>query len=128
MATKYIGADVHVTTTELAVDQGGKVIARYRMPTTVPSLREVLAQVSGSRVLVMEEGPMAGWLYRNLRQHVEKMIVCDPRDDLLASYYEGVTLRDRLDDIQAPIGVTLRSSQVTVADLGLDKIMNDDHF
>ncbi len=79
MATKYIGADVHVTTTELAVDRSGKVLDRYRVPTTIPSLRGVLVQISGSCVLVIEEGPMAGWLYRNLREHVEKMIVCDPR-------------------------------------------------
>ena len=61
------------------MDQAGKVLTRYRVPTTIPSLREILTHVSGSRVLVIEEGPMAGWLYRNLREHVEKMIVCDPR-------------------------------------------------
>jgi len=33
MATYYIGADVHSNNTELAVEQKGRIIARYSVPT-----------------------------------------------------------------------------------------------
>ncbi len=79
MVTKYIGADVHVATTDLAVDRNGRIIQRYHVPTRITALRKVLEQIAKPRVLVFEEGPMAGWLYRSLREHVEKIIVCDPR-------------------------------------------------
>jgi len=79
MVTKYIGADVHVTTTDLAVERNGRIIQWYHVPTTIPAIREVLAQVPAPKVFVMEEGSMAGWLSRNLRQDVNRVIVSDPR-------------------------------------------------
>ena len=79
MVTKYIGADVHVATTDLAIERNGKIIGRHHVETKIPALREVLEKVPSPRVLVFEEGPMAGWLYRSLRDHVEQVIVCDPR-------------------------------------------------
>jgi len=33
--------------------------------------------------MVIEEGPMAGWLYRNLKDDVDKLVVCDPRRNKL---------------------------------------------
>ena len=33
MATYYIGADVHSNNTELAIEQRGKIVARYSVPT-----------------------------------------------------------------------------------------------
>ena len=35
MATYYIGADVHSINTELAVEQKGKIVARYSVPTSM---------------------------------------------------------------------------------------------
>jgi hypothetical protein len=65
MATYYIGADVHTNNTELAVEQRGKIVARYSVPTTIPAISTVLSSLEGKKILAMEEGPMAGWLYRN---------------------------------------------------------------
>ncbi len=82
MVTKYIGGDVHVATTDLAVERNSRIVARYSVPTTIPSLRAVLSQIAHPKVLVIEEGCMSGWLYRNLRENVDQMIVCDPRRNL----------------------------------------------
>ena len=83
MATYYIGADVHSNNTELAFEQRGKIVARYSVPTTIPAISTVLSSVQGKKILAIEEGPMAGWLYRNLNQEVDKLIVSDPRRNKL---------------------------------------------
>lgn len=79
MVMNYIGADVHVSTTSLAVERNGKITQQYQVPITIPSLRGILEAVRGEKTLVIEEGCMLGWLYRNLESLVKKMIVCDPR-------------------------------------------------
>jgi len=96
MATYYIGADVDSKMTDLAVtDKNGKV-KTFRVPTTIPAIRSVLRSISGRTKLVIEEGTMAGWLYRNLRDEVDELIVCDPRKNALI-YKDG----DKYDPIDA---------------------------
>jgi len=86
MATYYIGADLHCNNTELAIESRGKVVRRYSVPTTIRAIGEVLDSLSGKKHMVFEEGPMAGWLYRNLVHKVEQITVCDPRrNKLIAS-------------------------------------------
>ena len=84
MATWYIGADVDSKMTELAVDNGREV-RRFRVATTIPALKEVLAGIGGRKRLTFEEGPMAQWLYRNLKDDVTELVVCDPRRNRLIS-------------------------------------------
>jgi len=83
MATYYIVADVHSNNTELAIEQRGKIVARYSVPTTIPAISTVLNSLQGRKFFAMEEGPMAGWLYRNLNKKVEKFIVSEPRRNKL---------------------------------------------
>jgi len=83
MANYYIGADVDSKMTELAIEKKEKIIQRYRVPTTIPALREVLGSIPGTKFLTFEEGPMAGWMYRNLKDDVDDLIVCDPRRNKL---------------------------------------------
>jgi transposase len=83
MATSYIGADVDCNTTVLAVRRGGKVVDRYRVPTTIPALREVLGHIPNPKRMTFEEGPLADWLYRNVRGCVKELVVCDPRRNRL---------------------------------------------
>jgi len=85
MSTYYIGADVHSNNTELAIEKRKKIVARYSVPTTVPAISNVLDSLQGKKLLAFEEGPMSGWLYRNLNQKVDKLIVCDPRRNKLIS-------------------------------------------
>jgi transposase len=83
MATYYIGMDVHCNNTELAVERGRRIVERYSVPTTIPAIVDVLESLSGKKHLAMEEGPMAGWLYRNLFDKVDRLIVSDPRRNRL---------------------------------------------
>lgn len=85
MKTNYIGADVDCKMTELAVERNGNIVARDRVPTDIRSLGSFLDSITGKKAMVIEEGPMAGWLYRNLKSKVNDFIVCDPRRNKLIS-------------------------------------------
>ena len=106
MATYYIGADVHSNNTELAIEQRGRIVARYSVPTTIPAISTVFSSLQGKKILAMEEGPMAGWLYRNLHEKVDKLVVSEPRRNKLISS-EG----DRDDKIDSgKLAVLLRGN------------------
>jgi len=81
--TYYIGADVHSNSTELAIEKRGKIMARYTLPTTIPAISNILDSLQGKKYLAIEEGPMAGWLYRNLNAKLDRLIVADPRRNKL---------------------------------------------
>lgn len=83
MTTYYIGADVHSNSTELAIEHNGNIVSRRSIPTAIPAIKELLTSLGGKIHLTFEEGPMAGWLYRNLKDTVEEIIVCDPRRNKL---------------------------------------------
>jgi len=86
MSTYYIGADVHSNSTELAIEKRGKIVARYSVPTSIPAIVNVLDSIQGKKYLAVEEGPMSGWLYRNLHDKLEQFISSDPRrNKLIAS-------------------------------------------
>lgn len=86
MSTYYIGADVHSNSTELAIEKRGKIMARYSVPTSIPAITNVLDSIQGKKYLAVEEGPMSGWLYRNLKKKVDNFISSDPRrNKLIAS-------------------------------------------
>jgi len=86
MSTYYIGADVHSNSTELAIEKRGKIVARYSIPTSIPAIVNVLDSIQGKKYLAVEEGPMSGWLYRNLHDKLEQFISSDPRrNKLIAS-------------------------------------------
>jgi hypothetical protein len=80
----YIGADVHSSFSEVAiVNAAGRLTQRQRCPTTIPALAELLRAAPRPRRLVIEEGPLADWLWRSLRPHVDDMVVCNPRRNRL---------------------------------------------
>ena len=116
MATYYIGADVHSNNTELAIEQGGRIVARYSVPTSIPSISAVLNSIQGKKILAMEEGPMAGWLYRNLHEKVDKLVVSELlRNKLISS--EG-DRDDRIDSGKLAVllrGNYLKAVQIEIA-------------
>ena len=64
-----IGADTHCAFTELAtISPGGRLVRRNRCPTTISALVEAIAEVRRPRVVVIEEGPLADWRSRGLRE------------------------------------------------------------
>ena len=96
MTISYIGADVDCKMTELAIERKKAIVQRDRIPTDIRSLRSFLASVPGRKIMIIEECPMSGWLYRNLHSYVEKFVVCDPRRNK-AVYADG----DKTDPIDA---------------------------
>jgi transposase len=79
MTISYIGADVHPFNTELCIRKGSEIIGHFSVPTTIPAIREVLQTIPNPKSMTIEEGSMAGWLYRNLRHDVDPLVICDPR-------------------------------------------------
>ena len=79
MATSYIGADVDHKMTELAIEQKQQIISRHRVPTSIKDIKQVLHDLSGKKILIFEESTLASWLYRNLMDAVDEIVVCDPR-------------------------------------------------
>lgn len=93
----YIGVDVHGAFCEIAVvDAKGEVVARERTDTTISALAAALEKVPRPRSLVIEEGPLAGWLWRNLAPWLDEMTVSEPRRNRLIAK-DG----DKDDDIDA---------------------------
>jgi len=51
----------------------------------VDELQIYLNNLKGSKMLVLEETTVAQWLYTELRDHVERIIICDPHRNRLLS-------------------------------------------
>jgi transposase len=80
----FIGVDVHCQFCEVAaVDAAGRLVHRGRCATTIPTLAAEVEKVPRPRRLVIEEGPLADWLWRNLRSRMEEMVVSEPRRNRL---------------------------------------------
>jgi len=79
MVVHYIGADVHSNNVELAVERKGQIVERYSLSTSIRAIREVLDAIPSPKYLAFEEGPLAGWLYRNLKDYVDGLVASDPR-------------------------------------------------
>ena len=58
-------------------------MARYSVPTSIPAIANVLDSFQGKKHFAIEEGPMSGWLYRNLSNKVDDFISSDPRRNRL---------------------------------------------
>jgi transposase len=81
-----IGIDVHCEFCEVAVvDAVGRVVHRHRCKTAIPPLVEFLESVPKPRRVVIEEGPLADWLCRNLRPYAAEFVVSEPRRNRLIS-------------------------------------------
>jgi len=85
MATYYIGADVHSNSIEMAIFNRKKITQRYTIPASISAVAQVLESLKGKKYMAIEEGPMSGWLYRNLHRQVDRFIVADPRRNKLIS-------------------------------------------
>jgi transposase len=80
----FIGVDSHCPFCEIAVvNSVGVVVKRDRCETTIQALLGVVETVPRPRALVIEEGPLAGWLWRGLRHAVDRMVVSQPRRNRL---------------------------------------------
>lgn len=76
----YITFDTHCRSSDACVKTAaGKLVKRDHLATTIPALSQFIRSVPRPRRVCFEEGPLAGWLYRNLKAEADELVVCDPR-------------------------------------------------
>lgn len=83
----YIGLDLHATRSVFGViDEAGKQRKRERMPTDPDGLAGWLEQLPADRkYLAVEEGPLTQWMSWQLAEHLDELVVCDPKQNFLIS-------------------------------------------
>ena len=81
MRTEYvITMDAHCRSSDVCIKTAkGKLIRRDRVSTGIPQLQALIESVPRPRRVAFEEGAIAGWLYRNLKDSADEVVVCDPR-------------------------------------------------
>lgn len=81
---RYIGMDVHQdSTTAVVLDAQGNLIMEVTLRTEAHALVDFLRGLRGALRLTLEEGTYSAWLYTLLSPYVEKLIVCNPRQNAL---------------------------------------------
>ena len=93
----FIGLDTHGSFCEMAaVTALGNLVRTGRCATSIAALRAMIEKVPRPRHLTFEEGPLANWLYRNLKDQVDQLTVAEPRRNRLIAK-DG----DKDDDVDA---------------------------
>jgi transposase len=81
---KYIGIDVHQATSVFVVmNPQRKVVAETIIETKPEAIIDYLRSHRGTLWVTFEEGTYANWLYDVIKPHVAKVVVCDPRKNIL---------------------------------------------
>ena len=94
-STKYIGMDVHTESISIAVrNSAGKVVMECVIETKANMILQFVDGLRGEVHVTFEEGTWAAWLHDLLKPHVAKLVVCDPRRNVLLQ--EG-NQNDRVD-------------------------------
>lgn len=75
-----IAIDMHSYSCHIAVlTPSGRRREDRTVPTNIPALLEVVRATPRPRRVVFEEGPLAGWTYRNLQHDADEVIVAETR-------------------------------------------------
>ena len=75
----YIGLDAHSTTSTFAVvDENGQCILRETVKTSEQSLVHVINKIQGERHMTFEESSISQWLYLQLKDKVDNLLICNP--------------------------------------------------
>ena len=69
-------------------------IKTFEGPSDVKGLRGYLQSLRGTKIMTIEESTASQWLYTELRDEVDKLLICDPYRNRLLS--EGAK-NDRID-------------------------------
>lgn len=81
---KYVGLDVHQSSTVAAVHNGqGKRLMESVVETKTETIRDFVRGLSGTVRVTLEEGTHAAWLYEVIKPLVAEVIVCNPRANKL---------------------------------------------
>lgn len=75
----YIGLDAHSTTSTFAVvDENGQCFLRETVETSEQSLGHIINRIHGERHMTFEESSISQWLYLQLKDKVDKLLICNP--------------------------------------------------
>lgn len=75
----YIGLDAHSSTSTFAVvDESGQCVLRETVKTSEQSLVRVINQIHGERHMTLEESSISQWLYVQLKDKVDRLLICNP--------------------------------------------------
>ncbi|MBK8200775.1 MAG: hypothetical protein IPK68_00095 [Bdellovibrionales bacterium] len=75
----YIGLDAHSTTSTFAVvDENGQCVLRETVKTSEQSLVHVINRIHGERHMTFEESTISQWLYIQLKDKVDNLLICNP--------------------------------------------------
>jgi len=75
----YIGLDAHSTTSTFAVvDENGQCVLRETVKTSEQSLVRVINKINGERHMTFEESSISQWLYLQLKDKVDRLLICNP--------------------------------------------------
>jgi transposase len=78
---KYIGMDAHSRNSVFVVlGKSGRVLKRGKVNSQEDELLGFVRSIKGPKKLVFEEGVMSQWLYLLLKDEVEEVVVCQPRE------------------------------------------------
>lgn len=82
----YIAIDWAVSNMAIArMTKKSNKITVVDVPADIEELKLYLKQLKGSRVLTLEETTTSQWLYTELKELVDKIVVCDPHRNRLLS-------------------------------------------
>ncbi len=81
---KHIGLDVHQATVVVAVmDSTGRLVMESILETEAAAILRFFAGLRETLSVTFEEGTWSTWLYDLLHPHVDKLVVCNPRKNVL---------------------------------------------
>ncbi len=83
----YVGLDLHATRSTFGViDEAGRRQGLEEMSTDPHRMTRWLEQLPAAHIcLALEEGPLSQWMSWQLREVVDELIVCDPKQNFLIS-------------------------------------------
>ena len=77
-----IGLDAHSASFTVAVLNGaGKLSKCSPYATSQAALIDAVSSVRGPRMVVVEESPIAQWVKMSLEPYVDRLVICDPRQN-----------------------------------------------
>lgn len=96
----YIGIDLHSKHSTIGfMNEEGRFIGQHEVQTTANNLiNQVTAIPAERKQLTLEQSNMAFWAAEQLREHVDRLIVCEPRYNALISGSENKN--DHLDTLR----------------------------
>jgi transposase len=86
-STVYIGLDVHAQTCIMSwMDEEGEVQGSSTFETSAEQLITHVENIDAdTKMLTLEESSLAYWTARTLTEEVDRIVVCDPRENFLIS-------------------------------------------